>query len=95
MCFRGEGGPSSEDSSIRRHLDHAGGRLSKSHPMLRELLHRLRRNELRRIQENPAAAFGDELARILVELPAAKREVIARAFSQASLERGQADDGDR
>ena len=62
--------------------------------MLRELLHRLRRKDLRRIQENPEA-FGDKLARILVELPAAKREVIARAFSQANLEHGEADDGDR
>ena len=57
----------------------------------------LRREELRRITENPEA-FRDKLARILVELPAAKRQIIAQAFSEASLERAnddQADDGDR
>ena len=47
----------------------------------RELLERVRRERLRRIKENPAA-FRDELARILVELPAAKRQIIAQAFSE-------------
>jgi hypothetical protein len=63
----------------------------------RELLERVRRERLRRINENPAA-FRDELARLLVELPVAKREVIAQAFSEASLARasdGRVDDGDR
>lgn len=63
----------------------------------RELVERVRRERLRRIQENPEA-FRDTLARILVELPVPKRQIIAQAFSEASLERannGQADNGDR
>jgi hypothetical protein len=53
-------------------------------------LDRVRREQLRRITENPEA-FRDKLVRILAELPAAKRQIIAQAFSEVSLE--HANDG--